>query len=126
MAESGRRNENEPLLIALLAAGKTIPAAAAKAGYAERTAFRRAQAPEIKARVRKLRDEMFSRAVAEFTSLAAAAVETVRQLLASDSENIRLAACRLLFDQAPRLREHCELAARIGELEQGNSQGRTQ
>ena len=117
MAETGRENGDALLFITLLAMGKSVPEAAAKARIAERTAFRWAKQPGVLAQVTKLRDEMFSRAIAELASLAKAAVGTVRQLLQDESPQIRLAASRLVLGEAPRLREHAELAARIRKLE---------
>ena len=60
-------------LIAALAGGATVQAAAEQTGMAERTVYRRLEDPAFKARVSEARSEMLSRAVGNLADCSTAA-----------------------------------------------------
>jgi hypothetical protein len=116
VAGGGRKNADE-VLIAQLAAGATRAAAAEAAGVSERTVFRRWQDREFRRRVAIARTALVSNAVGQLADAAAEAVQTLRSLLRSESDNVRLGAARSILELGPRLRESEELAARLDILE---------
>jgi hypothetical protein len=117
MPSRGRRNVDEPLLMAL-ACGATVEAAAAKAGVSPATAYRRLGEPAFLQRLRDLRADMVQRTGGMLT---AAAGEAVKTLLALQKENIspatRLGAARAVLELGMRVRETAELEQRIAALE---------
>jgi hypothetical protein len=113
MAENGRRKGDEALLLAL-AAGRTVRDAAAAAGIGERTATRRMANPEFRRQVTELRADMVQRALGKLADAATEAVNTLRGLLAGESESVKLGAARSILE----LKEAVELELRITALEQ--------
>jgi hypothetical protein len=102
-----------------LAAGATIPAAAARARCGVRTVKRwLATQPEFRRRIGELRGEMIGRALGTLTDALAEAAGVLRQLLASQSDAIRLGACRSILEVTTKLKETCELEQRLSALEQ--------
>ena len=118
MAADGRRRRDPAVLVAALAAGRTIRDAAREAGVSERTARRRAGDPAFAAAVRGLRDRTLRDTAA---ALAAQAGATVRALAAlrdnADSEAVRLGACRALLEATLKVREAADLEERVSALE---------
>ena len=116
MAGSGRRNADEALALAL-ATGQTLRGAAAANGIGERAATRRMADPAFRRRVGELRGEMVSRALGRMADGMADAADKLRELLAAESESVRLGAARALLELGTKLRESVELADRVDELE---------
>src|SRR5262245_20959547 len=116
MAENGRRKGDLHLLLAL-AGGRTGREAAAMAGIGERTETRRIADPGFRRRVGELRAEMVGRALGRMADGMADAAATLRQLLAAESESVRLGACRALLELGVKLRESVELEERLRALE---------
>ena len=114
MAEIGRRKGDAVLLLAL-AAGQTIRDAARSAGIGERTATRRVADPEFRQRTAELRGQMLQRALGKMADGMADAADTLRGLLASESESVRLGACRAMLELGVKLRESVELEGRFGK-----------
>jgi hypothetical protein len=122
VAGSGRRNADEALALAL-ASGQTLRAGAAAAGVAERTATRRWADPAFRRRVGELRGELVGRALGRMADGMADAADVLRQLLAAQSESVRLGAARALLELGVRLRESVELESRLVELERRAEKG---
>jgi len=112
---SGRRGEEA--LLRALAAGEPVGLAAQAAGLSERTAYRRLGNPSFRQRLAALRDELISAALGELTHSTSDAVATLRQLLQSKDERVRLAAARAVLDQTLRLREAVTFEQRLNALE---------
>jgi hypothetical protein len=104
-------------LIAALACGGTVEAAAKQAGVSERTAYRRLEDEGFRRRVDDARAEIVKRAVARLSAASVQAADTLRQLLSSDMDFCRLAAARSILELGAKLREQTELAARLAALE---------
>jgi hypothetical protein len=116
VAHRGRRNADEALALGL-ATGQTLRAAAAAAGVAERTATRRWADLDFRRRVGELRGEMVTRALGQLADGMADAAGVLRQLLAAESEAVRLGACRAMLELGNKLRESVELEQRLAALE---------
>ena len=105
-------------LIAALAGGATVKAAAKSAGLGRRTAYRRLEDPDFRRRVAEARREMLARAVGTLADASTAAAAKLRDLLDAESETVRLGACRAILELGAKLRESDELAERIAALEE--------
>jgi hypothetical protein len=116
MAAGGRKSADEALALAL-ASGLTVEVAADQAGVSPRTAYRRRADPDFCRRVAELQAEMVQRALGKLADGAAAAVDTLRNLLKAKSENVRLGAARTILELSSRLRETVELEQRLQDLE---------
>jgi hypothetical protein len=116
MAHRGRRNADEALALAV-ASGQTLRDAAGTAGVSERTAARRWADPAFRGRVSQLRGEMVQRSLGRMADGMTEAADVLRQLLAAESETVRLGAARSLLELGVRLRESVELEDRIHALE---------
>lgn len=116
MAENDRPKGEARLLVAL-AGGATIRDAAKMAGIGERTAYRRLDDAEFRQQVAVARSRMVDHAVGQLAGAACEAATTLRGLLRSEAEPIRLAAARAILDLGPKLRESHELADRLDGVE---------
>jgi hypothetical protein len=116
VAHRGRRNADEALALAV-ATGQTLRDAAQAAGIGERTASRRWADPAFRRRVSELRGDMVQRSLGRMADGMAEAADVLRQLLAAESESVRLGAARSLLELGAKLRESIELEERIGEVE---------
>jgi hypothetical protein len=116
MAGSGRKNA-DAVLIAALAGGKTIRAAAETADVSERTVYRRLESAAFRSGISTVRAQMLSEAVGLLTSAASGAVATLMRLLTAESPSVQLGAARSILELGTRLREGEELERRIAELE---------
>ncbi len=118
MPQRGRRNADEPLLLAL-ACGATVEAAAQKAGVSPSTVYRRLGEPAFQQRLRDLRADMVQRTGGMLT---AAAGEAVKTLLALQKDSVppatRLGAARAVLELGMKVRETAELEQRLAALEE--------
>jgi hypothetical protein len=107
---------DEALALAL-ATGQTLRAAADTTGIGERTATRRMADPAFRRRVADLRADMVRRSLGRLADGMSHAADTLRALLAVESESVRLGAARTLLELGVKLRESVELEARLADLE---------
>ena len=107
---------DEPLLAAL-AAGEEVAAAAHLAGVSERTAYRRLADPTFAHRLAAVRAAMLTRTAGTLAQATTAAVATLVRNLEADTAAVQVRAAVALLDQAVKLRESEELARRVAELE---------
>ncbi|HZZ77619.1 MAG TPA: hypothetical protein VFE62_03815 [Gemmataceae bacterium] len=112
-----RRGADE-IIIAALACGSTVQQAADTAGVSRKTVSRRMAEPEFAKRVAEMRSEMVRRTASKMTDGMLEAAEVLRKLLKAKGENVRLGACRALFEHGVRIRETVELEERLQALEQ--------
>ena len=117
MTAGGRKGADSGL-VAALACGATVEAAAKTANVSETTVYRRLRESEFRQRVAEARDEMVSRAVARLSATSTLAADTLRELLKARSETVRLGAARTVLELGMKLRETEDLAARIAALEE--------
>ena len=105
------------LIAAALAAGKTHRDAAAEAGVSEKTVFRRAADPALKARVGELRAGMVAAAAGELASGMSEASRVLRELLGNDDPHVRFRASVKVVELGLKTNEQVELERRISKLE---------
>ena len=105
-------------LITRLAAGETVAKSARLSGYAEKTVRRRLKDPEFRQKVERVRTEMLSTATARLTGIVAESVLTLKHLLTSESDSVRLGAVRTALESAWRYARTEEHERRIQEIEQ--------
>jgi AcrR family transcriptional regulator len=117
MPQQGRRKANQ-VLLAALACGATVEAAANKAGVSPATVYRRLKEREFRKELQRLRSEMMQRMA---DMLAAAGGEAVKSLLAllkdGGPATVRLGAARSVIELAVKLREAADFEPRIAALE---------
>lgn len=116
MAAQGRKNADSAI-IAALAGGATVTAAAERAGVSQRTIFRRLQDAGFRRQVSDARSAMVSEAVGLLARASGGAAITLAALLKADSEQVRLGAARAIIELGAKLRETEELEQRIAALE---------
>jgi hypothetical protein len=116
VAGNGRQNADEALALAL-ASGQTLRLAAEAAGIGERTAARRWADAEFRRRVSVLRGDLVGRALGRMADGMSAAADVLRQLLAAESESVRLGAARSLLELGVKLREAVEMEERLAAVE---------
>ena len=100
MAENGRPRKGDDRLISALAGGATIRDAAKSAGIGERTAHRRLADPTFRVRVAHTRHKMLDETVGRIAAAGSQAADTLRDLLTSPDESIRLRAAVALLKPA--------------------------
>lgn len=114
----GSRKNADTALVAALAGGATVEAAAKLAGVSERTVYRRLENAGFRRQVAEARAAMIERATAKLAEASTEAAATLRALLdASSPPAVRLGAARAILELGTRLREAEELEKRIAELE---------
>jgi hypothetical protein len=109
---------DETALILALARGEGVPAAAKAAGLAERTARRRANDPDFRQQVSRVRCDLLARAAGILADQSTAAARTLADLLSSPSETVRLRAAVALLDSAMKAVEASDVADRVIALEE--------
>lgn len=108
----------DDLLVTALARGASVEEAAGTSRLSARTVYRRLQEKNFRARVSKMRNRICDQTVGQLSAASIQAATTLVELLDSGSDSIRLAAARTILEQSTKLRETCELVARVGELEE--------
>jgi hypothetical protein len=104
----------------LIAAGRSIKAAAAEAGCGERTAHEWLDNPRYRSFIAELRHRMLDEAVGSLAEATNRAASTLRDLLDDENRNVRLRAALGIIDAVVRLRDHVEIERRISALEAQN------
>jgi AcrR family transcriptional regulator len=113
---NGRQNA-DTVLIAALASGITVEDAAARTKVGVTTVYRRLKDEAFRQHVRDVRAEILGRSVGRLSDATVAAVETLRQLLTAEGDQVKLGAARAILDQVVRLREHTDIEERLAALE---------
>ncbi len=108
----------DSVLIVCLARGLTLREAARKAGVGERTAYRRAGEVEFRQSVSRARADLVATAVGRLANYTSVAADTLRGLLGSGSDSMKLRAATAILDTAMRGVEQSDLAERLNALEQ--------
>jgi hypothetical protein len=107
------------VLLAALACGATVEAAAQRANVSRATVLRRLRDPEFKRKLTEMGTEMVQRTA---SALTAASMESVRTLIALQQPTVaaatRLGAARSVIELGIKLREVADLAERLTALEQ--------
>ncbi len=114
----GDRRQADTALVAALAAGQPVDAAARAARVSERTAYRRLTDPAFKRAVQTARAELLAQAVGRLADAATAAVVTLRALLDAETDSVRLGAARVILDAGMKGAELVDLAERVATLEE--------
>jgi len=122
MASKTGRNES---LVLALARGLNVRSAAKVSGYSERQAHRKLDDPAFRIRVSNVRSEVVGQAVGILAAAGAEAARTLRKLLASPADQVKLAAARSILEVGNKLRETTELAKRIEAIERRQEQQQT-
>lgn len=117
MAENVRSGRVDAFLVSI-ASEKTVRESAKEVGVAERTVYRWLQKAENRMRVNSLRSEYCEQAVGKLAQCAIEAALTMRELLDSSSDSIRLNAARSILDFGMQLRQFSEFEQRIQQLEE--------
>jgi hypothetical protein len=116
VAHRGRKNADEALALGL-AAGKSVREAAAEAGVSERTAHRRLADPGFRGRVTSLRYRLIDDGLARLAGGACDAADTLRGLLQSASDGVKLRAAVAILERLTKW-SYGELDERIREIEE--------
>jgi hypothetical protein len=103
-------------LLAALAAGSSVQAAAKVAGVSESTVYRRMRGARFKKRLQRLRAAMVDRSLGHLSKGSAEAAITLRKLLKSDDGRTRLGAAKAIIELGIKVRQMAELAAEVEEL----------
>lgn len=114
---TSRSRHGDDLLIGALASGVSVEVAAKMAGISIRTAYRRLSDPAFARRLTEARDELMRQTLAELIDSASEAVATLRGLLKSPDDRVKLNAAKSTLDQLLRLRETLTLNERLVALE---------
>jgi hypothetical protein len=106
----------------LIAAGRSIRAAAREADCGERTIHSWLEDSRYRTCIAELRHRMLDEAVGTLAEATNEAVGTLRKLLDDANSSVRLRAALGLLDAAVRMRQHVEFEARILRIEQAQEQ----
>lgn len=117
MMEQPGRHGADMVLVAALATGARVEDAARRAGVSRTTVYRRMCEPEFRQMVTDARNQMVERALGELSDASLEAAQTLRKLLHSRNDLVRLGACRTILEMGMKLRESVELAERVAALE---------
>ena len=101
----------------MLAGGSTVKHVSVELKVGQRTVYDWIDDPKYKLLIARFRRRMLDRAVGLMTEATTKAVMTLRKLLDSEDEPIRLRAASSLLDHSIRLREQCEFNERLAALE---------
>ena len=104
-------------LIEQLARGETIRRAARLAGFSERSAHRRLADPAFRLRIQEIRAAAIENTSARLSHASNEAALTLRYLLTSESDAVRLGAARAILDTSMRYREAIDFETRLSALE---------
>lgn len=122
MAGSVSKGGRDADLVAALAKGLTIAAAAKEVGISERTAYRKLESSEFRALVFRAKWENASQAFGVLASITPAAAIALGHLLKSGNEGIRLGAARTVLAEITRFGATMDLDERMRALEERMSE----
>lgn len=105
------------MLLAALSGGATQAEAAERAGVSERTVRRRLEDPAFGEQLDHAQSELVLQTLSRLTAGAVDAADTLRALLGSEHEMVRLSAARSILALVMKLREHRDVDERIAALE---------
>jgi hypothetical protein len=118
MSHQGRKGADEALLAAL-ACGATVEAAARATGLSAATVHRRLRNAAFKERLHEAREQILVRVGGALTAASQQAVQTLLQLQKPESPAaVRLGAARAVLELALKARAQLELEVQIAELRQ--------
>lgn len=124
MAENGRKKEKtlnpakrELRVIWLLAAGNPIAEVAILTGVSERTIYRRLREPEFQAALIEAREVMVDQAIGDLASSTGKATQTLKELLDSKNERVRLMAADRIIMLYLKARDFVEIEAKAEAIE---------
>lgn len=130
MAENGRKKEKilnpakrELRLIWLLAAGNSVAEVAILTGISERTIYRRQQEPEFQAALIEAREVMADQAIGDLASSMGKATRTLKELLNSQNERVRLMAAERVILLYLKVRDFVEIEAKAEAIENALAAG---
>jgi hypothetical protein len=112
------RSRADDLLVATLAGGATVEAAAALCEVSERTIYRRLKDPAFKARVAQARADLVERSLGHLSLGAVDAAVTLRNLLEAEDNRVKLGAARAILELGLKVRDSVEIEARLRTLEE--------
>ena len=112
------RSTSDDQLALLLASGRRVHDAANDVGLSESTVFRRLREPRFVRQLAEARAEMWDAALGSLAEASSQAVQTLRELLDSDVDSVRLAAAKTVLDLGTKLRESCDFHSRLLLLEE--------
>jgi hypothetical protein len=114
----GDRSGADAALLAALAGGASIQAAAQLAGVSESTAYRRLRSRPFRRRLDRARQEMLDRALGHLSRGGTEAAITLRKLLRSEDARVKLGAAKCILESGAKVKEAAELERRIAALEE--------
>jgi len=101
-----------------IAVGRPVAECAALADVSEATVRRRLRSAKYMAKVREIRRQMTSQASGQLADGLAEATATMRALLKSSNDSVRLGAAKGMVQLSVQLGEMSDLAEKVGKLEQ--------
>jgi len=117
MTAGGSRRGDTALILAL-AEGCTVDAAAQKADISPATVYRRKREPAFRAAVNEARRELWVDAIGRIAAAATDAADTLRALLHSPLDQVRVAAARSILEHAAKGIDRVELEERLKLVEE--------
>src|SRR5262245_9877010 len=116
--QRGKQRKQARAAVALaLAAGRTVEESADAGNVSVRTCYRWLRQPSFNRRVGDYRQQMLRGATGRLADTLGEATAALRQLLASETETVRLRAADLILAHSVRLDESVNLRAKVAELE---------
>lgn len=112
------RRRGDEALLAALAAGHTYAEAARVAHLSDRTVRRRMADPLFRAELDDLKRTVVQQTAASLVDASTSAVATLKTLMASRDEWVKLRSAVALLDVSIRYREALELSERVASLEE--------
>lgn len=110
-------NESDEILAGLLAGGMSCAKAAQKIGVHERTVRRRLEDPEFRKLVDSIKSQVVSEAVAVLGRTMVEAATTLRRLLRSKNEGIRLGAARSVIELHLKAHTQMDLEEQLRQVQ---------
>lgn len=106
----------DDVIVLALASGLSQRQAAKRAGVSHSTVIRRMQADAFRLRVSERRGELLNEGAGMVTAMVKDASRTLKKLLASKSDVVRLGAVRCVFESVVALRTVTEFEAQLRAL----------
>ncbi len=103
-----------------ISVGRSVEEAAHEAQVTPRTVVRWNTLAEFTNRIQELRSNMTERVLSKLTAGSVEASDVLRALLGSATEKVVLQAAVKMIELSARIKEMCELDARLSALERAN------